>query len=105
MSSEQVLQSIQSLNGLITNINRDFDVASLRDDLMVYINALKKDKENVRRLTQKIEDERKAAPDAAKLQGLQSLYEEANKALVLSTSELEKYKATLQFLKTVGESK
>lgn len=104
MSSQQVLQSIQSLNGLITNINREFDVASLRDDLMVYINALKKDKENVKRLTQKIDDERKAAPDAAKLQGLRSLYDEANKALVLSTSELEKYKATLQFLKTIGET-
>lgn len=103
--SQQVLESIQSLNGLITTINREFDVDTLKNDLIVYINELKKDKENVRRLTQKIEEERKIAPDNAKVEGLKSLYEEANKALASSTSELEKYKATLQFLKTVGDVK
>lgn len=92
--------TISEVSALIDEINAGFDVESLKKDLTDYISALKQDREMVKQLTQQIEIERQSMTTSTRKQEeLSELNDQANNALMSSKAVMDKYKATLTFLK------
>ncbi len=100
--STQVRNTIGEINVLIDEITKNFNVDTLQSELTAYINALKEDRKKIEVLNMQIIEERKKSVSATEFEELKTLNSMANNALVASKAQLEKYRATLNFLKKLS---
>lgn len=103
--SSSIKQSISDINFLLDDLSRNYDVNALKNDIISFMEALAGDKARIEVLTTQIAEAKKVAVDPQEYRELVELNESANAALKAAKDQLERYRATLDFLKSISALK
>lgn len=100
--SAVIRKSIKDINELLNDLSTNFDVQALTQDILTFMQTLKDDKIMIESLNTQIAEAKRVAINPDEFRELTELNIQANDALIAAKDQLEKYKATLLFLKSLS---